>query len=163
MKIKLVFRSTCIIILYIISGCNNHKNIVLGNETIAKSFIESLNEHNVNKLISLFAENCLYEEVASGRSYSNKSRIADYIESTISGIPDSKFEIIEILANEHLAVIEWIWKGTNSVGWKDMEIPATNEYFELRGLSIMEIEDRLIKRNSDYWDWNSFMKGIGVN
>jgi len=45
-----------------------------------------------------------------------------------------------------MAVIEWIWKGTNSVGWKDMGITATNKYFELRGLSLMEIENGLIKK-----------------
>ena len=44
-----------------------------------------------------------------------------------------------------------------------MGIPATNKYFELKGLSIMEIEKGLIKRNSDYWDWNSFIKGIGAD
>ena len=30
------------------------------------------------------------------------------------------------------------------------------------GSSVMEIEDGLIKRNSDYWDWKSFLTGIGV-
>ncbi len=36
------------------------------------------------------------------------------------------------------------------------------KYFELRGLSIMVIENGLITRNSDYWDWNSFLIGIGA-
>ena len=119
-----------------------------------------LNSHDVNKFTSLFAEQCLYEEIASGRSYTNRDKISVYIGSTISGIPDTKFETVNILAYDSIAVVEWIWKGTNSVGWTDIGIPATNKYFELRGISIMLIENGLIKRNSDYWDWNSFISRI---
>jgi len=110
----------------------------------------------------LFAENSIYEEVASGRSYKTRENIATYIGSTISGIPDTKFKTVSILANDSLAVVEWIWKGTNSVGWADMGLPATNKYFELRGLSIMVIKNGLITRNSDYWDWSTFLIGIGA-
>jgi len=123
----------------------------------------SLNLHDINKLISLFSENCLYEEVATGRRYTGRDNIAAYIRSTIDGIPDTKFTTVNVLATDSLAVVEWIWTGTNSVGWADMGIPATNKSLKLRGLSIMEIENGLITRNSDYWDWKSFLKGIGAD
>jgi hypothetical protein len=48
------------------------------------------------------------------------------------------------------------------VGWPSVNIPSTDEYFELKGVSVMEIRKNLIRRNSDYWDWNSFMKGLGL-
>ena len=44
-----------------------------------------------------------------------------------------------------------------------MGIPATGKYFELPGVSVMEIENHKIKRNNDYWDWNTFMRLIGAN
>lgn len=162
MKTTLFTASICIILLYGSCAQDDNKKIIQKNEAIAISFIESLNSHNADKLALLFAEQCFYKEVASGRSYSNRQSIAAYIGSTIAGIPDLKFAVVNILANDSLAVVEWIWKGTNSVGWADMGIPATNKYFELMGISIMEIENGLIKRNSDYWDWNSFIKGIGA-
>ena len=43
-----------------------------------------------------------------------------------------------------------------------MGIPATDKHFELKGVSVMKIENDLIKRNRDYWDWTTFMKGIGA-
>jgi steroid delta-isomerase-like uncharacterized protein len=162
MKTKLFFITTCIILLCTFCGGQTNNSHIQKNETIAKSFIETLNSHDVNKFTSLFAENTIYEEVASGRSYKTREKIAIYIGSTISGIPDTKFETVNILANDSLAVVEWIWKGTNSVGWADMGLPATNKYFELRGISIMVIENGLITRNSDYWDWNTFLIGIGA-
>jgi len=143
-------------------GGQNNKSLIQKNEAIAKSFIEYLNSHDVNKFTALFAENGIYKEVASGRGYTSREKIAVYIGSTISGIPDTKFEAINILANDSLAVVEWIWKGTNTVGWTDMGLPATNKYFELRGTSLMIIKNGFITRNSDYWDWNSLIIGIGA-
>jgi len=60
-------------------------------------------------------------------------------------------------------MVEWIWKGTNPVGWATMGIPATGKYFEIKGESEMKIENDLIRKNSDYWDWNPFMTEIIIN
>ena len=162
MKTKPIIISIGIFLICSSCGGQTNKSLIQKNEVIAKSFIEYLNSHDVDKFTSLFAENSIYEEVASGRSYKTLEKIAIYIGSTISGIPDTKFEPVNIFANDSLAVIEWIWKGTNSVGWADMGLPATNKYFELRGLTIMKIKNGLIIRNSDYWDWNTFLIGIGA-
>jgi steroid delta-isomerase-like uncharacterized protein len=162
MKTKLFFITSFIILLCTFYGCQTKNSLIQKNKTIAISFIKTLNSHDINKFTELFEENGIYEEVASGRSYRTREKIAIYIGSTISGIPDTKFETINILATDSLAVVEWIWKGTNSIGWADMGLPATNKYFELRGISIMVIENGLITRNSDYWDWDTFLIGIGA-
>ena len=162
MKNKLLYSGLFILIVLIVCGCENCEKKVKKNEAVAKLFINYWNAHNIEMLISLFAEDCLYEEVATGRSYSSKEGIAAYAKSTISGVPDSKFEIITIIADSEMATVEWVWKGSNSVGWEELGIPATDKYFELRGVSVMKIENGLIRRNSDYWDWNTFKIMIGA-
>lgn len=162
MRIHHFFIVSSITLIIFLFGCTKTYQNNPVNETIAKSFIKYWDEHDVEKLISLFSDSCLYEEVARGIKYSDKDGISGYVKSTLSGIPDSKVEIVTIVSNDNMSVVEWIWKGTNSVGWPSMGIPATNKYFEVRGVSVMVIEDNLIKRNSDYWDWNTFLKGIGV-
>jgi len=162
MKSKYLFPTVFMSLLLLIVSCNNQKKTKEENVLVAKTFIESINEHDIDRLLSLFADDCLYEEVATGRRYTDKKGIAAYIESTLSGVPDSRFEITSLVADNKTAVVEWIWKGTNTTGWEDMGIPATNKYFEVRGVSVMVIEGKLILRVSDYWDWNTFLKGIGV-
>ena len=162
MKIKKNISILFITLVFFIFGCSETSKKNSENEALVKSFMESWSMHDVDKLVSLFSDSCLYEEVASGRKYSDKQGIANYAKSTLSGVPDSKFEIISIITSDSMAVVEWIWKGTNSVGWPSLKIPATNKYFEIRGVSVMAIEANHIKRNSDYWDWNTFIKGIGA-
>ena len=132
------------------------------NEILVSSFIEALNTKDMDKLTSLFTEDGTYEEVCSGRLNKGREAIANYIQVTLEGIPDSKFELVSISCNANHAIFEWIWKGTNTVGWPAMNLPPTGKYLELRGVSVMDIENGRIRANRDYWDWNSFMKGIGA-
>ncbi|WP_167605070.1 nuclear transport factor 2 family protein [Maribellus sediminis] len=146
---------------FLLSGCNESK-VAQQNESIAISFIKAWDSHKATDLNALFAKDFLYTEVASGQTYANADALTTYFTATIAGIPDSKFKIVSVMGNEKYAAIEWIWKGTNSVGWDFIGIPATGKYFELPGVSVMEIENQKIIRNSDYWDWNTFMKLIGA-
>jgi steroid delta-isomerase-like uncharacterized protein len=160
MKTKFFLITICLLSLSNVYGFDIYSGKTLKNETLVRAFIESWNKHDINRLTSLFSENCLYEVVADGGSFSSKEGIAAYARSTFSGIPDTRMIIVKVIANDSIGVVEWIWKGTNSVGWPDMGISPTNKHFEVRGISIMEIENGLIKRNRDYWDWNTFIKGI---
>jgi steroid delta-isomerase-like uncharacterized protein len=162
LKIPRIIPIVLVIFIIFAIGCNKNSNKTLENENIARSFIKEWSDHNVGKLITLFANDCLYEEISTGSKFYGKKEIIGYARSTLNGIPDSKFEIVTVIANDTMASIEWIWTGTNTVGWSDMGIPATNKHFELRGVSVMAIKDNLIQRNCDYWDWNTFIKSTNV-
>lgn len=138
----------------------NLQSAIDQNEIIAERFLEYLNSQNIEQFVSLFSEDGTYEEVASGRTYASQQTIGMYIKATLDGIPDSKFELINQVINENVIAIEWVWSGTNSVGWEDMGIPPTDKYFEIKGVSIMNIKKGLISSNRDYWDWNTFINKI---
>ena len=160
MHLKRIISLVIIILISQLLGCTNSRSNE--NKAIATSFIKAWSSHNAEKLASLFSDDCLYEEVPSGRKFTNKQDIENYLKATLSGVPNSVFEIVSITGSDSTAVVEWIWKGTNTVGWASLKIPATNKDFEVRGVSVMTIENNLIKKNSDYWDWNTFLTGIGI-
>ena len=132
------------------------------NKELLESFISTLNDHNAEQFSMLFTDSCHYLEVNSGRTYTSREAIAGYILRTIEGIPNSQFEVLHMMANDELGMVEWLWKGTNTVGYPQMGIPATGKYMELYGVSIMEFQNGKIHRNRDYWDTDSFMKKIGA-
>jgi steroid delta-isomerase-like uncharacterized protein len=161
---KQIFFLTFLLLCSTLTGISNekHDKKIRQNEVLVNSFIEALNTQDLDKLTSLFKEDGTYEEVCSGRIHTGKKAISAYIAATLEGIPDSKFELVSISCSTNYAMFEWIWKGTNSVGWPAMNLPLTNKLLELRGVSVMDIENGRIRANRDYWDWNSFMKGIGA-
>lgn len=161
---KQIFFLSVLLLCSTLTSISNekHEKKIRQNEVLVNSFIEALNVKDMDKLTSLFIDDGTYEEVCSGRFHKGKKAISAYIAATLEGIPDSKFELVSISCSANHAMFEWIWKGTNSVGWPAMKLPPTSKHLELRGVSVMDIENGRIRANRDYWDWNSFMKGIGA-
>lgn len=159
MKIQILMISVCMVLISLCCGFKNSDKL-MENETILKAFIDSWDKHDIDRLTGLFADDCVYEVIADGGRFTSKEQIAAYARNTFSGMPDTRIRITGFVVNDSTAVAEWIWTGTNTVGWPGAGIPATNKSLELRGISFMEIENGLIKRNRDYWDWNTFVKGI---
>ena len=85
---------------------NCAENKINENEAITRDFIEACSAHDINKAVSLFSENCLYEEIARGRKLTSKDEIAGYLNGTIVGVPDTKFDIVTIIANDTSAMVE---------------------------------------------------------
>jgi len=143
------------------SSHGDENPLVEQNESIAQAFTDAWDTHDTDLLTSLLADEFIYTE-AGGNNFTDKTAVVLYAIGTYSGAPDSRFETISIVANEQFAAVEWMWKGTNTVGWPQMGIPATNVYFELPGVSVMEIENGKIVWVKDYWDLNEFLELIGV-
>lgn len=128
------------------------------NEATAHKFVECWTMENYLDLPKLFAEDCIYLEMPSGRTFTGKEAVKNFASATLYGIPDTYTEIVSIIANDKMAAVEWIMAGTNSVGWPN--IPATGKSFRLPILTIMEIENGLIIKNRDYWDWETFHNAV---
>ena len=144
------------------TGTDIPVNKVEQNITIAESFMECWDTHDMDKLVGLFSESGVYEEVCSLRKFPGREAIKAYGTATIAGIPDTRFTVQSVVANETMAVVEWTWTGTVTVGWPKMQIPATGAAMELRGVSVMSIQKGKIVENRDYWDWNTFLKESGI-
>ena len=59
------------------------------------------------------------------------------------------------------AIVEWIWSGTQT-GDIEGVIEATGKKFSIRGVSVLEFQDGLIKRHSDYYNAGRLLYQLGV-
>lgn len=140
----------------------SNKDAYQHNEDLLEAFISTLNEHDAQQFSLLFTDSCRYTEMNSGRNFAGREAVAGYISGTLKGMPDSQFEIVSLMADDHMGMVEWLWTGTNSVGWPQLGIPSTGQHMELSGVSVIEFKDGMIHRNREYWDNSSFLMGIGV-
>jgi steroid delta-isomerase-like uncharacterized protein len=144
--------------LFILIGVNAQNNLEKQNEAIARSLVECWAADKYQDLPALFADQCEYIEMPSGRTWNTPEAILGYAEATLSGIPDCHTKVVSVVANENMAAVEWIMAGTNTLGWPN--IPASDKSFALKVMSIMEIEDGLIAKNRDYWDVETFLNQV---
>ena len=99
------------IISFLLVGCWNRETQKIKNEEIGRKFVKYWSAHDSDNFLGLFANVCLYEEVCSGRTYTDKDGILNYFLVTISGVPDCTFELVSLIANDTMVSAEWVWKG----------------------------------------------------
>jgi steroid delta-isomerase-like uncharacterized protein len=116
---------------------------------------------DVEKLASLFTDNCVFEDVTFGVVARGKEELRRFATGAFAAVPDFKCGVTSQFATKQWAVIEWVMSGTHQGDFPG--IPATGKRFSsVRGATILELESGKIRRESDYWDAATFMKHVGL-
>jgi len=129
-------------------------------ETMMKNYYEGWNSHDVEKIISFFTAESVYEDVALGLVNRGKKEIKERIENMFVWSPDLKFETKSLFSTGDWIASEWVMTGTDA--GDEPGRPATGKSFSIRGASVTELRKGKISRNSDYWNVVSFMQQVGL-
>jgi steroid delta-isomerase-like uncharacterized protein len=115
--------------------------------------------HDADKLIRLFTDNCVYEDVPTGTVKTGKDGLREFAAFFFSVAPDFSVELSKQFQTDGWAAGEWRMAGTQK---GDMpNLPATGKPFSIRGATILELADGKIRRCTDYWDMATFLKQLG--
>jgi steroid delta-isomerase-like uncharacterized protein len=117
--------------------------------------------HDPERLLALFADDAMYEEVAGGLVFRGKEEIGGYIQTNLTGFPDVTVTLHTGFSVGDWAAAEWVYAGTFTGPFPGLPEPTGNT-FALRGATIYELRDGKIVRNSDYYDLVSFTTQLGV-
>lgn len=127
---------------------------------VVESWAAAWSNHDIEKLVFLFTEDCIYEDVTFGVTNRGKQELRAFAEGVFATMPDFKLDITCHFVTDSWAAIEWVMSGTPVV-----EVPpfaATGKGFSaVRAVTIIEFEGEKIRRNSDYWDGVNIMKQMG--
>jgi steroid delta-isomerase-like uncharacterized protein len=116
--------------------------------------------HDVDHLLSLFTDDCIYEDVTFGVVNRGKAELKAFADGIFAAFPDFKIELTARFAAGEWAGMEWIISGTHKGDLPGMR--ATNKGFSIRGATILELRSGKIRRNSDYWDLATFLRQVGL-
>jgi len=115
--------------------------------------------HDVDRVLRLFTDNCVYEDVPTGALNTGKDALRAFAQFFFSVAPDFKVELSGRFETDKWAAGEWTMSGTQK---GDMpNLPATGKPFSIRGATILELEHGKIRRCIDYWDMAAFLKQLG--
>jgi steroid delta-isomerase-like uncharacterized protein len=114
----------------------------------------------MEKLTSLFTDDCVYEDIPLGSVSHGKAELEGFYNLTYNVFPDFKIELTSQFIAGNRAGAEWLMSGTHKGDFPGL--PATNKPFSVRGASSFELEGNKLKRCSDYWDMATALKQIGV-
>jgi steroid delta-isomerase-like uncharacterized protein len=131
-----------------------------GAQRIADAWATAWSSHDADKLLSLFADDCVYEDVTFGAVNRGLHELRAFAEAVFSAVPDFRIDLTTCFAAGNRAIMEWTLSGTHRGDLPGM--PATGKQFSVRGVTVLELQTQKICRNSDYWDAASIMRQVGL-
>lgn len=119
------------------------------------------NQHDLNKLISFFADDGIYDNVSQGDVYQGKKEVTAFINSMFVDMPDLKLDFKSVFSAGDWMGIEVVMSGT--FAHSSMPgVPATGKTFSLRGVSVIQLRNGLITRKSFYVNMATFLQQVGL-
>jgi len=149
-----------IIFLIGFTGCQTPKEKDLQSEKMIREYLETWNTHDLDKMVSFFTDDCVYENLARGQTYRGKEEIKAWAKMSFDAIPDFKLDVTSLFVSGDWAACEWVMTGTQTGSAPDL--PATGKSFSVRGSTIVQLREGKIARNTDYWDMATFLRQLGV-
>ncbi len=129
-------------------------------ETHYQKYIAAWLAHDTEAVVSFFAEDCVYEDVALGALNRGKSEVRAFVQATLAAIPDFTIQPKSVFATVDRLASEWTMTGTQTGDFPGL--PATGKSFSVPVASIMEFQNGKIHRNTDYWNLASFLQQVGA-
>jgi steroid delta-isomerase-like uncharacterized protein len=117
---------------------------------------------NAEDLLPLFTEDVHYEDVTFGVVNNGKAALRRFAAGAMGAFPGMTFEVKArfVAGDGRWGALEWVWRGRQTQDLPGLR--ATNQPFEVRGVTIVEFRGTKISRCSDYWDLATFMKQVGL-
>jgi len=109
------------------------------------------------KLVAVYTDDCIYEDVALGKVMHGKEEIRALFGEFISACPDDgSLKIKSPFVSSNRMCMEFIMGGT--IKGSLLGSPATGKTISIRGVHVCELRGNRVSRVIDYWDMASLMR-----
>lgn len=105
-----------------------------------KDFLEAFNRHDLDSIMSYFADDCIFY-MPRGDRYVGKAEVRAGLASRFEGIPDVHYGNEQHWICGDLGVSEWTLTGTKKSG----------QQIEVRGVDLLEFAGGKIIRKDSFW------------
>ena len=112
---------------------------------IAKAILEAFNAHDLDKVMSFFAEECSLDMPRGpepwGRRFVGKAAVREGLAGRFKGLPDVHYGEARHWGDQTMVASEWLLTGTKADG----------ERVRVRGCDHYEFRDGKVVRKDSYW------------
>jgi len=147
-------------IILIASGCVFSQATEEDLLAVYEAANNALNAHDVDTMMSFWADDIVYDYVAAPPPADGKEEVAAFFGAIFQGFPDFHVEQRRILAAGNNLVTECTVTATHSGEW--MGIPATGNGIQSIHMDVLEFEGDKLVHLTTYDDSVSFLVQIGL-
>jgi steroid delta-isomerase-like uncharacterized protein len=128
---------------------------------VSTAYLNAWNDHDVEAILGFLTDDCTYADVALNESHQGKAAIRDFIAHMATEFSsDYAFEPGLAVVSATGYALEWVMRGTHD--GSSARLPATGKPYAIRGVSVGELRDGKVARNTDYWSLAEFLGQVGL-
>jgi len=139
------------------------RNSTLEAKTITQlvtELLEAWNAHDLDRVAAFYAETYEGTDVGEASPLRGREAVRRMVARYLRAFPDLEFDEEDMIVQGQRVALMWKVRGTHRGPL--MNIPATNRATEIRGMSLLTIEDGRIVRQTSIWDVAGFLRSIGL-
>lgn len=128
--------------------------------TFADVITQAWNSHDIEKVLGFYSSNYVGEDVGQAFLLRGHEGVRAMLENYWQAFPDLEFTVTDTLIQDSRMAIIWMAEGTHQ--GTIMNIPPTGHRVEVRGVSVIDIEDGLVVRAQYVWDQAGMLRHMGL-
>jgi steroid delta-isomerase-like uncharacterized protein len=121
---------------------------------------QAWNSHDIEKALSFYSTEYIADDVSQASLLRGHEGLRAMLESYWRAFPDLEFAVTDMLIEGSRVAIVWVAAGTHR--GTIMNIPPTGHKVEVRGVSIIDVENGLIVRGQYIWDLAGMLRHMGL-
>ncbi|MBW3632839.1 MAG: ester cyclase [Chloroflexi bacterium] len=128
---------------------------------LIEDYLAALNAHEPERVAALYAEDAVVEQaIERGNTFVGRDEIRGWVAANVQGIPDLDVTTESIISEGQRIAWAWVYRGAYTGQFPGL--PAgQGQPVELRGVSLLELQDNMIVRETVYFDNSAFLTQIG--
>lgn len=126
----------------------------------AETINEAWNSHDIEKVLSFYSPEYIGDDIGQSSLLRGHDGLRAMLETYWQAFPDLQFRVTDRLIQDSRLVVVWVAEGTHR--GTIMNIPSTGHKVEVRGVSIIDVENDLIVRGQYVWDLAGMLRHMGL-
>jgi len=126
---------------------------------LVNDLLAAWNEHDLARAETFYAPDYLGIDVGQAAPQRGPRERCAVLATYMRAFPDLRFSG-DILVEGNRAVLVWTMYGTHRGTF--MRIPPTGRRVEVRGVSVLTIQDGKVQHGLNIWDTAGLLRGLGL-
>jgi steroid delta-isomerase-like uncharacterized protein len=128
--------------------------------TYADMINQAWNSHDIEKALSFYSPEYVGDDVGQASLLRGHEGLRAMLEIYWQAFPDLQFRVTDRLIQDSRLVVVWVAEGTHQ--GTIMNIPPTGHKVEVRGVSIIDVENGKVVRGQYIWDLAGMLRHMGL-
>jgi steroid delta-isomerase-like uncharacterized protein len=128
--------------------------------TFADVINQAWNSHNAEAVLRLYSPKYIGDDVGQASPLHGHADLRALLKVYWSAFPDLRFVCKDCLIQDSRLVAVWVAQGTHQ--GTILNIPPTGHRVEVKGMSIIDVQDGLIVRAQSIWDMAGMLRHMGL-